>query len=660
MVGVPAAEAVAILRGRGQVDHRAVVLRDGGNGIAAVRIKGDGVPVDRPPCLDGHASRGHRGGDLSIPVGEGIALLGRIFGRGDFCAIVLPDGRQHRLAVLEGDGVPVDRPAGGEDHILCGHGGRNALIPTGEGITLSGLVRGRGDRRAVVLCAALQHRLTVLEGDGVLVHRPLCLNGHVLCGHRGGDLSIPVGEGIALLGRIFGRGDFCAIVLPDGRQHRLAVLEGDGVGLRAPLGVEDPILSGHRGSGECRCAGLVGIPAVEAAALLGGCGQSAQRCAVPLRNRRGHAVGEAAAPRVKRQRDIPAFVVQADHGLTVRADGRKAVIGDRLTVHRGVIQLKTGMIPVQIADVQLSSGGSLAVYDGVIAGEQIAAAAQATGVVLHTVGRVATLRPLRGIGNVAGHRNAGSILSKSLIPGKIIADQLQRGERDRASVLGIYGGLLIAALRSVAEGHLKAPASVIDIDHGAAVRQNGQITDAVRTEAIVALRLRRRLRQCCAGQSFGLEQLVIAVQLLLVVPDGIGGIRIGGPLGINRDAAAIRIALVLLHLVRHAVFRAGEASAVRVPAGEGIALPRDRGRGNTLSNELGHRLAAGATVGVEADEAGIRHIAPQNMHRAGNGLGGEGQWTAHPRKGDVAALLNAQVLSAAIDRDRVAHGIIGE
>ena len=474
-----------------------------------------------------------------------------------------------------------------------------------------------------------------------MVHRPLCLNGHVPCGHRGGNLGIPTGKGIALLGRIFGRGDLCAVVLPDGCQHRLAVLEGDGVGLRAPLGIEGRILSGHRGSGECRCAGIVGIPAVEAATLLGGCGQSAQRCAVPLRNRRGHAVGEAAALRVKRQRDVPAFVVQADHGLAVCADGRKAVIGDCLAVHRGVIQLKTGTIPVQIADVQLSSGGPLAVYDGVIAGEQVAAAAQATGVVLHTVGRVATLRPLRGIGNVAGHRNAGSILSRSLIPGKIIADQLQRGERDRAFVLGIYGGLLIAALRSVAEGHLKAPASVIDIDHGAAVRQDGQITDVVRAEAIVALRLRRGLRQCRAGQMIFLEQLVIAVQLLLIVPDGIGRIRIWDPLSINRDAAAIRIALVLLHLVRHAVFCAGEASAVRVPAGEGVALPRDRGRGNALPDELGHRLAAGAAVGVEADEAGIRHIAPQNMHRAGNGLGGEGQRTALPRKGDVAALLNA-------------------
>ena len=123
MVGVPAAEAVALLRGRGLGDRRAVVLCDGGNGIAAVRIKGDGILVHRPLCLDGHAPRGHRDGDRLVPAREGVALPGRVCGRGDRRPVFLGDGRDRAAAVrIKGQGILADVPLGIEGRIFRGHG----------------------------------------------------------------------------------------------------------------------------------------------------------------------------------------------------------------------------------------------------------------------------------------------------------------------------------------------------------------------------------------------------------------------------------------------------------------------------------------------------------------------------------------------------------
>ena len=121
---------------------RAVLLRDGRDGAAAAGVKGDGVLVDPPLRRDGQVFGGHGGGNRLIPTDEGITLSCRVGRCGNLRAVVLRDGRDGAAAVgVKGDGVLIYGPSGRQGHVLR-HSGvevilRIVQIPVRELITLS-------------------------------------------------------------------------------------------------------------------------------------------------------------------------------------------------------------------------------------------------------------------------------------------------------------------------------------------------------------------------------------------------------------------------------------------------------------------------------------------------------------------------------------------
>ena len=210
---IPTGESIARLGGVCRCgDLRAVVLRDGRNRAAAVRVERDRVLVDRPLRLDGHIPRWHGGGDLLAPPRKGIPCFGGVCGRGDLRAVVLRDGRNLAAAVrVERDRVLIDLPRCRNGHILCRHSLGNFHIPPRKGISRLGGILRRGDLRAVVLRDGVDLTAAVrVERDRVLVDLPLRLDGHVLRGHSLRNFLAPPREGIARLGRSRGCDDGCA------------------------------------------------------------------------------------------------------------------------------------------------------------------------------------------------------------------------------------------------------------------------------------------------------------------------------------------------------------------------------------------------------------------------------------------------------------------
>ena len=175
----PAGKRVAGPDGSGRCGNcRAIVLCNGCDGTAASGVKGDGVLIDRPLRGDRQILGGHGRGNRLIPTDESITLSCRVGRCGNLRAVVLRDGLDGAAAVgVEGDGVLICCPSGCQGHVLR-HSGvevilRVVQIPVRELITLSaGYIRlnsflarlddllgvdpapltvviGHGDRRAV-------------------------------------------------------------------------------------------------------------------------------------------------------------------------------------------------------------------------------------------------------------------------------------------------------------------------------------------------------------------------------------------------------------------------------------------------------------------------------------------------------------------------------
>ena len=261
-------------------DLSAVILRDSINCRTAIGIKGDGVLVDRPVCLDGHVICRHGCGNDSIPTCEGVTGLGGCGRCCDCCAVILRDSINCRTAIgVECDGVLVDCPVCLDGHVTCRHGCGDFSIPTCEGVTGLGGCGRCCDCCAVILRDSINCRTAIgIKGDGVLVDRPVCLDGHVICRHGCGNDSIPTCEGVTGLGRICRCSDLSAVILRDSINCRTAIgIKGDGVLVDCPLCSDRYVFSRH-GCGD------FSIPTVEGVTGLGGISRCCDCCAVILRD----------------------------------------------------------------------------------------------------------------------------------------------------------------------------------------------------------------------------------------------------------------------------------------------------------------------------------------------------------------------------------------
>ena len=276
--GIPTGEGVAGLGGiRGSRHSRAIILGGLGKLCLAVH-EGDGVLVDRPDGLDGQVLGGHGGGDLGIPTVEGVARLGGSRGSRHSRVVILGDGSDRSAAIgVKGDGVLVDLPLSGNGDVLGGHGGRHCGIPTGEGVAGLGGIRGSRHSRAVILGNRSDRgAASGVEGDGVLVDLPLSGEDHIVGGHGDHIVGSPAREGVALaLGSTNEGGKSRAELdlLGDLVVKEFLVLHTVGVG-DAVL-VEDPggLQSQVRGNGLCEVIDVVAVhPLVEGVAFPGGIG----------------------------------------------------------------------------------------------------------------------------------------------------------------------------------------------------------------------------------------------------------------------------------------------------------------------------------------------------------------------------------------------------
>ena len=399
----PVQEFVSFLRGIlrpdsfSQIGHRLICDR-----AAPRRIEGDGVLIDRPLGRHRHILRRHGRREGRAPPAEGIAGLRRI-GRSRYgCAVVQRD-RFDRAAPrrIEGDGVLPDRPLSRHRHILRRHGLGDGLVPPVEGIPgPRGCGRGRY-RRAVVRRDRFDRAAPrCIEGEGVLIDRPLGRDLKVFCGHRHRQCRRPAGEGIAFLRRGVRSRYGCAVVQRD-RFDRAAPrrIEGDGVLPDRPLSRHRHILRRH-GLGDGLVPPVEGIPGPR------GCGRGRYRRAVVRRDRFDRAAprcieGEGVLIDRPLGRDLKVFCGHrhrqcrrpAGEGIAFlrrgvrRRHGRSVIITrfrnraapgriklDRVLVHRPLgIQ---GSVLIQVDGVPVRIGRSASVCFRIPAGKGIACAGE--------------------------------------------------------------------------------------------------------------------------------------------------------------------------------------------------------------------------------------------------------------------------------------------
>ena len=231
-----------------------IVLGDCGYITTTISIEGEGVLVDSPQRLEALVLCRDGLRNLTIPTSEGIARLGWSGRRIKLSTEVLSYHRYLCTIVgIEGKRVLIDSPLSLEVHVLCRHGFRNLVVPTGEGITCLGWSCRRINLCTIVLGDCGYFTTTIsIEGEGVLVDSPQRLEVLVLCRDGLRNLTIPTSEGIARLGWS-GRSFKLSIeILGDNRCLCTIVrIEGKGVLIDCPLSLEAHILS-RNGLWDCR------------------------------------------------------------------------------------------------------------------------------------------------------------------------------------------------------------------------------------------------------------------------------------------------------------------------------------------------------------------------------------------------------------------------
>ena len=276
---VPTGEGVARLGGfLFNDDYLAIGQQEGLIHLSIHQI-GQGIFVDCPLGGDRHITCRHGIRDLHIPSGKGVTLSGGIGGHRNGGTIHILDGFHRRTACgIEGDGIDVDLPQGGDGHITCGHGCGNLRAPSQEGVTLSGGIRRSGHRRAIILVQDdIRLAVALDKGDDIAVNRPLRCDHQILRRHGARDCLVPAGEGVALSHGIRRSGHRRAIILvQDDIRLAVALDKGDGVPVDGPLGCDHQIFRRH-GAGDCL------IPASEGVALSGGIRRSSDHCTIVLR-----------------------------------------------------------------------------------------------------------------------------------------------------------------------------------------------------------------------------------------------------------------------------------------------------------------------------------------------------------------------------------------
>ena len=175
---------------------------------ASVQVIRDGIGIARPLRGERLIFRGHCRRDCWIPASEGIAELAGIFGGCDERAVVLRDGCNGAAAIgVKGDGVLIDRPLRPICPVPCfvsadfrnGVAGQHlVIVPAGKGIALAGRIVCRRKRCALAIVvrgdiAAADRTAVCVQRHGISQGCPLRCQGSYTGGdHRSGDIALPI------------------------------------------------------------------------------------------------------------------------------------------------------------------------------------------------------------------------------------------------------------------------------------------------------------------------------------------------------------------------------------------------------------------------------------------------------------------------------------
>ena len=226
-----------------------IVLGDCSYITTTISIEGEGVLVDGPQRLETLVLSRDGLWNLAIPTSEGITRLGWSGRSFKLCIEILGNHRCLCTIVgIEGKGILIDSPLSLEAHILCRNGLWDCRNPTGEGITRLGWCSRSLNLCTIVLgdCSNLTTTISI-EGEGVLVDSPQCLEALVLGRDGLRNLTIPTSEGITRLGWSGRSFKLCIEIL--GNHHCLCTIvgiEGKGILIDCPLSLEAHVFCRNR------------------------------------------------------------------------------------------------------------------------------------------------------------------------------------------------------------------------------------------------------------------------------------------------------------------------------------------------------------------------------------------------------------------------------
>ena len=264
LIGIPAAEGITIGHRISDLYHRCAIRNIyRGIGSMTVAIEGNGVLVERPLCVkrniggDGRFEvEFHGAGFVFVPSAEGVVIhLGVI--RFLYSGVVLNIHRKVCAVsiAVEGDGVAVGRPLGGQGDIFCRHGelilavgvqrniqGGGGNFPACKGRT--GLLRGvHGHDGTIRILVLSRVPVAGIHSYGVLVDCPLCIKGGVSSNKSvkiervcAGFIGVPAAEGVTGLLKGSRLCNFAVVGDCYGQTGIVAVaVEGDGVAVGRPV-----------------------------------------------------------------------------------------------------------------------------------------------------------------------------------------------------------------------------------------------------------------------------------------------------------------------------------------------------------------------------------------------------------------------------------------